>query len=144
MNYGLIEVVAKGANWITLPLLALVTTANLYGELAYYYLVIVLTGTFLAFGQNRVILSSEKENIETKKNISILISFILLFFVELFLFFLGYFELKIFIAILCGCFFAIQNNLSLTFRAQNEIDSFIKIKTYYLFRIVSIFIIVYF
>nr|EKU9030759.1 hypothetical protein [Acinetobacter baumannii] len=47
MNYGLIEVVAKGANWITLPLLALVTTANLYGELAYYYLVIVLTGTFL-------------------------------------------------------------------------------------------------
>ncbi|MEX3709509.1 hypothetical protein ABUP62_13055 [Acinetobacter baumannii] len=79
MNYGLIEVVAKGANWITLPLLALVTTANLYGELAYYYLVIVLTGTFLAFGQNRVILSSEKENIETKKNISILISFILLF-----------------------------------------------------------------
>ncbi|TPV04216.1 lipopolysaccharide biosynthesis protein [Acinetobacter baumannii] len=144
MNYGLIEVVAKGTNWITLPLLALVTTANLYGELAYYYLVIVLTGTFLAFGQNRVILSSEKENIETKKNISILISFILLFFVELFLFFLGYFELKIFIAILCGCFFAIQNNLSLTFRAQNRIDSFIKIKTYYLFRIVGVFIIVYF
>lgn len=144
MNYGLIEVVAKGTNWITLPLLALVTTANLYGELAYYYLVIVLTGTFLAFGQNRVILSSGKEDIEIKKNVSILISFVLLFFVELFLFFLGYFELKIFIAILCGCFFAIQNNLSLAFRAQNKIDSFIKIKTYYLFRIISIFIIVYF
>lgn len=80
MNYGLIEVVSKGINWITLPLLALVTTAVLYGEVAYYYLIIVLTGTFFAFGQNRVILSSQDNEVEIKKNI--LISFFLVAVVE--------------------------------------------------------------
>lgn len=144
MNYGLIEVVSKGINWITLPLLALVTTAVLYGEVAYYYLIIVLTGTFFAFGQNRVILSSQDNEVEIKKNISILISFFLVAVVEALVYFLGYLELKLFFAILCGCFFAIQNNISLAFRAQNRINDFALLKTYYVVRIITIFLVVYF
>ncbi|XGV33731.1 lipopolysaccharide biosynthesis protein [Acinetobacter indicus] len=140
----MIEVVSKGINWITLPLLALVATAGLYGEVAYYYLIIVLTGTLFAFGQNRVILSSQNNEVETKKNISILISFFLVIVVEALIYFLGYFELKLFFAILCGCFFAIQNNLSLTFRAQNRVNDFALLKTYYVVRIITIFLVVYF
>lgn len=144
MHYGLIEVVSKGINWTTLPLLALVATAVLYGEIAYYYLIIVLTGTLFAFGQNRVILSSQDNEVEIKKNISILISFFLVIIVEALVYFLGYLELKLFFAILCGCFFAIQNNLSLAFRAQNRINDFALLKTYYIVRIIIIFLVVYF
>lgn len=144
LNYGLIEVVSKGANWVTLPLLALVATSTLYGEIAYYYLIIILTSTFFAFGQNRIILSSKKNDINTKKNVSIIISFILFLIIQLFLFLFDCLKFEIFISILCGCLFSINNNLALAIRAHDSLKDFFKIKTYYIIRLFLIFNIIFF
>lgn len=63
-NFGAIEVICKGVNWITLPLVAFLVPPERYGAVVLSYTIITVVSTLVLFGQGRSILKfyDKKEN----------------------------------------------------------------------------------
>lgn len=56
LNFGSIEVVAKGINWVYIPVLAIFLDANLFGSIVFFHAFVAVCAGGLYIGQNRVIL----------------------------------------------------------------------------------------
>jgi O-antigen/teichoic acid export membrane protein len=142
VNFGIIEVFSKGLNWITLPLLAYITSLELYGKISSYYSLVMILSVFFTFGQNRNILQSKIEELDENSALSVYISFFL-FIISIIL--ISFFSLdkNFYLCAILALFLAIYTNYSLKIRAENNIEKFILFKVYYLMRLLLLLIILW-
>ena len=63
-NFGIIEVFSKGINWLTIPILAILTTPEIYSQVILNYTYITIITTVVSFGQGRVILKYCSKNLK--------------------------------------------------------------------------------
>lgn len=143
LNFGLIEVFSKGLNWIALPLLAYVTTLELYGKISSYYALVMILSIFYTFGQNRNILQSKINELEENTALSVYIGLFLLiisFFVVAFFLEDNNFYLCAILAFLLS----VYNNYSLKIRSENKTHNFMFFKSYYGFRLILLLLFLWF
>lgn len=130
LNFGVIEVFSKGLNWITLPLLAYVTSLELYGKISSYYSLVMILSVFYTFGQNRNILQSKTDELDENTALSVYVGFFLLI---LSVFFIGSFleDKNLYLCVILAFFLSIYTNFSLKIRANNNLKEFVFFKSYY-------------
>jgi O-antigen/teichoic acid export membrane protein len=56
MNFGHVEVISKGLNWLYIPILALIVRPEVLGEIVLIQSTVAILSSILIFGQNRVVL----------------------------------------------------------------------------------------
>lgn len=133
-NFGLIEVLSKGLNWITLPILALIVSPDFYGEIVYYFIFIVLCSTIMLFGQGRFLLQSKNSDIDDNLIKTIIVSFVIFNLMVLGFYFYGSGGLKYYLVLMCAFLLTVYTNYSLKFRILNKPKQFLLCRTYYLVR----------
>lgn len=139
-NFGLIEVLSKGLNWITLPILALIVSPDFYGEIVYYFILIVLCSTIMLFGQGRFLLQSKNSNIDDNLIKTGIVSFVVFNLMVLGFYFYGSGDLKYYLVLMCAFLLTIYTNYSLKFRVLNKSKQFLLCRTYYLVRFLTFLI----
>lgn len=133
-NFGLIEVLSKGLNWITLPILALIVSPDFYGEIVYYFILIVLCNTIMLFGQSRFLLQSKSNDIEGNLVKTVIVSFFIFNLMVFGLYFYGVEDLNYYLVLICAFLLTVYSNYSLKFRVVNDTKKFLLCRTYYFIR----------
>lgn len=141
-NFGSVEIISKGLNWITLPFIAYISTIELYGELASYYSLVAILSMFYIFGQNRFILSSNDMELQENTSLSVYFS-ALMFIVSIFILLAIQNDPIIYLCSISALLLAIHSNYSIKLRADNNLKSFFIYKLYYFIRLFLLVFLIY-
>ena len=141
-NFGSVEIISKGLNWITLPFIAYIATIELYGELASYYSLVAILSMFYTFGQNRFILSSNNMELEGNTSLSVYFS-TLMFIISIIILLTIQNDPIMYLCSISALLLAIYTNCSIKLRAENNIKLFFMYKLYYLIRLFFLVFFIY-
>lgn len=135
INFGSVEVLAKGVNWIYIPILALFLPPILFGEIVYYYAFLAVVTSAFYFGQNRVVLKFARIDSNNELVASSAIVLICCIFFSLISWF--FLEVNALLVSLTAFFIVIHNLICLVKRACGNLIDFTVLRlTYVLPRLV--------
>jgi O-antigen/teichoic acid export membrane protein len=127
LNFGHVEIISKGLNWLYFPILALILKPEILGEIVLIQSMVAILSSVLIFGQNRVVL---KYTIPKSRFVLFVSTFIVTCLASILLLFNTFLEYQYAQYVLFVTYFlTIHTLLSLTIRANENL---------YLFKVVRL------